>query len=179
MIAQKKIPILIFDANIFLKGVDINIFEEKIYTTPKIIKEIEVLKYSNKNRNILTRIEVAIANKHLNVREPNQKYISRTIKESQVTGDIDSLSKADIELISLALEMKETLQEEVILYSNDYSVQNLSAKMKIQSLSMYKKGIIKQKIFELYCPSCRKTYDTKNSAGECESCGTKLRRRPK
>ncbi|TFF84366.1 MAG: hypothetical protein EU552_00680 [Promethearchaeota archaeon] len=179
MIAQKKIPILIFDTNIFLKGIDINIFKEKIYTTPKIIEEIDVLKYSDKNRNILNRIEVAIANEHLIIREPKKEYVMKTVNRSNFTGDLTALSKADIELIALALELKERAEEEVILYSNDYSIQNLASEMKIKYSSIHKKGIEEQKIFEFFCPHCKKTYDIGTFDKICEICGSILKRRPK
>ena len=55
MIAQKKSLILVFDTNIFLTGIDFNIFNEKVYTTSKIFDEIDVNKYLNKNRNILNK----------------------------------------------------------------------------------------------------------------------------
>ncbi|TFF85832.1 MAG: hypothetical protein EU517_01180 [Promethearchaeota archaeon] len=177
MIAQKKIPILIFDTNIFLKGIDINIFKEKIFTTPKIIKEIEVVKYLNKNRNILNRIEVAIENKRLIIREPKKKFVMKTVERAKITGDINFLSKADLELIALALELRETTGENVLLYSDDYSIQNLCADINLNFSSMYKSGIKEQKMFELICPLCKKKYITGTLDAECEICGSKLKRK--
>ena len=46
---KEKSTIFIFDANIFLTGIDFNVIEGKIYTTPKIIEEIRVKKYQDKN----------------------------------------------------------------------------------------------------------------------------------
>jgi UPF0271 protein len=179
MIAQKKIPILIFDTNIFLKGIDFNLFEERIFTTPKIVEEIEVLKYSNKNRNILNRVEVAISNGHLVVRNPKRNYIIATKARANVTGDIDALSEADIGLIALALELTEILEEDIVLYSNDYSIQNLCSEMDIKYSPIFKKGIKNQKTFEVYCPSCKKTYNSGTKYQNCEVCGSKLKMRPK
>ena len=179
MIAQKKIPILIFDTNIFLKGIDINVFKETVYTTPQVIKEIEVLKFSNKNRNILNIIEIAIVKEHLIIKNPNYEYIKRVVKRAEITGDILSLSKVDLELIALALELKETSSDDVILYSNDYSVQNLSSEMKIKFRGIHKKGIMEQKIFELFCPSCNRVYTFGTLDDHCEVCGSKLKRRSK
>ena len=179
MIAQKKIPILIFDTNIFLKGIDINIIRENIYSTPKIINEIKILKYSNKNRNILNKIEAAIANKHLIIREPKREYFLKVLNTSKITGDINALSKVDIELIALALELTQTSEKDVILYSNDYSIQNLSSEMDIKFSSIFRKGIKAQKTFELFCPSCKKKYAIGTLYQHCEVCGSELKRRPK
>ena len=177
MIAQKKISILIIDTNIFLKGIDINIFKEKMYTTHKIIDEINVLKYQNKNRNIINRIEVAINKEQLIIRDPKEEYINRTIDASKITGDVNALSKADIELIALALELMETSGDDITLYSNDYTVQNLCSEMNIKFNSIFKKGIKNQKKFELFCPSCREKYSAENMLKYCEVCGSKLKRR--
>ena len=179
MIAQKKIPILIFDTNIFLKGIDINLFKETIYTTSKVIEEIEVLKYSNKNRNILNRVDAAIANGHLVVRNPKKDYIIATKTRANLTGDINALSEADIGLIALALELTETLEKDIVLYSNDYSIQNLCSEIKIKYSPIFMKGIKDRRTFELYCPSCKKTYKIGTLYQKCEVCGTKLKMRPK
>ena len=179
MIAQKRIPILIFDTNIFLKGIDINIFKEKIYTTHKIIDEIKVLKYQNKNRNIINRIEVAINKEQLIIKDPKEEYRNRTLDAAKITGDVNFLSKADIDLIALALELMETSGDDVILYSNDYTVQNLCSEMKIKFTSIFIKGIKNQIKFELFCPSCKEKYSAGNVLKHCEVCGSKLKRRPK
>jgi rRNA maturation endonuclease Nob1 len=179
MIAQKKKPILIFDTNIFLKGIDINILKEKIYTTPEILEEIKVLKYSDKNRNILDRIAVAIEKEHLIIKKPEVEYIKRVMDSSKITGDINSLSKADIGLIGLSLELHENLEEEVVLYSNDYSIQNLCSEMNIKFNSIFRKGIKSKKIFQIFCPLCNKSYPTGTEVKYCEVCGSKLKRRPK
>ena len=179
MTVQKKIAILIFDTNIFLKGIDINIFKENIYTTSSIVEEINVLKYSDKNRNILNKIEAAITNNHLIIRDPKKEYIKITIEHSKSTGDINALSKADIDLIALALELTENMDNEVLLYSNDYSIQNLCSEMDIKFTSLYKKGIKDKRIFELFCPICKEHYAVGSIYRYCEVCGSKLKRRQK
>ena len=50
---KKKVTFYIFDTNIFLTGIDFNLFEGDIYTTPSIIEEVKDLRYFEKNRNIL------------------------------------------------------------------------------------------------------------------------------
>ncbi len=178
MTVRKKRAILIFDTNIFLIGIDINIFKEKIYTTPSVIDEINVIKYSDKNRNILNKIEAAIANNHLIIKNPKKDYIKRALENSKSTGDINALSKADLDLIALALELTESTDKEVLLYSNDYSIQNLSSEMNIKFASLFKNGIKDKRIFEFFCPICGERYAVGSIYKFCEVCGSKLKRRP-
>ncbi|MHA2430518.1 MAG: NOB1 family endonuclease [Promethearchaeota archaeon] len=179
MTVPKKNSILVFDSNIFFIGIDLNIFKENIYTTPKIIEEIEVDKYRNKNRNILNKIRVAIESKKLIIKEPNIKFFKLVEEKSKITGDFKVLSKADKELIALTLQLSISQSYDVILYTNDYSMENLCFELNLKFSPLYKKGIEKQIIFEVYCPHCKKIYQTENLYNECEVCGTKLKRRPR
>ena len=51
-----KKKLLIFDTNIFLTGINFNLIEGIIYTSPKVIEEITVNRYAEKNRNIINKI---------------------------------------------------------------------------------------------------------------------------
>lgn len=172
--------ISIFDTNIFLTGIDINLINGIIYTTPSIIAEIEVGKYINKNRNILNRIQAAIDSKKLILKTPAINYIQRINEESKSTGDYNALSDADKELIALTLELKETLNENVLIYTNDYSMENLCSELNIAfSPLMGKKGIKSNIIWETFCPFCNKTFKAEDLNRLCEMCGSKIKRRPK
>lgn len=179
MTVLKKKLILIFDTNIFFTGIDFNVFKENIYTTPKIIEEIDVRKYYNKNRNILTKIQVAIENRKLILKEPNEKFIKIVREKSKITGDLNSLSEADMHLIALTLELSTSQNNDIILYSNDYSIQNLCSELKLKFAPLYKKGIKKRILFEIYCPHCKNIYQAEDLHEECIVCGSKLRRRPR
>ncbi|MFX0031629.1 MAG: NOB1 family endonuclease [Promethearchaeota archaeon] len=179
MTVQKKNLILVFDSNIFFTGIDLNIFDASIYTTSKIIDEIKVNKYFNKNRNILNKIQVAIESKKLNIKDPKSNFIEIVEENSKITGDLNALSEADKSLIALALELSNSQDNDVILYTNDYSIENLCSKLNLKFSPFYKKGIQKQIIFEVYCPQCHKIYQAENLYKACEVCGTKLVRRPR
>ena len=60
-----KRKLLVFDTNIFLTGIDFNLIEGIIYTSPKVIEEITVNKYKEKNRNIINKIQAAVVGKKL------------------------------------------------------------------------------------------------------------------
>jgi UPF0271 protein len=175
---QKKNSILIFDANIFLIVIDFNVIPQKIYTIPKILEEIKVEKYTSQNRNIMNRVNVAINSGNLILREPAYKYLMQVKLSSHKTGDIRALSEADQELIALALELKDLFDVDVIVYSNDYSIQNCCKELNVHYESLIKRGIRRKINFEVYCPNCKTLYNADKLNEICEVCGSKLRRRP-
>jgi rRNA maturation endonuclease Nob1 len=168
--------ILIFDTNIFLTGIDLNIILDLIYTTPSIIDEIKV---NEKNRNIISKIQTSIETKKLILKVPKKRYIDLIEKKSMETGDFNALSKADRELLALTLELTEFSDQEVKLYTNDYSMENVCSKLNIPFSPLYKKGIKSTIIWEIYCPFCKNVYMADELNKFCEECGSKLKRRPK
>lgn len=179
MTVLKKSSILVFDTNIFLKGIDFNFFKETIFTTPEIIDEIQVKRYKDKNRNIIHRIEVAVELGKLIIKKANENYINIVDAKSKLTGDINALSNADVNLIALALELMDTYNQEIVLYTNDYSMENLCSELKIKFMPMFKEGIKEKIFFEIYCPYCKTIFKPKDFNKICEMCGwSKLKRRP-
>ena len=177
---MKSIPVKkIFDTNIFLTGIDFNLMNGIIYTTPSIINEIKIDKYINKNRNILNKIQAAIDSKKLILKTPSNKYIDEIEKKSELTGDYNALSNTDKELIALTLELKETLTINLIIYTNDYSMENLCSELNIPFSPLGKNGIKSRIYWEVYCPFCKDIHHIQELNSLCEKCGQKLKRRPK
>ncbi len=172
-------PKLVFDTNIFLTGIDINLIDGIIYTTPKIIEEIEVKKYLQKNQNILNKIYVALEKRKLIIKTAEKHYLEEVIKKSKVTGDFTFLSNADMELMALALELFKIDEGNVKIFSNDYSLENVSSELKIPFYPLFKDGIKQKILWEIYCPHCKKIHDTDGYYRICEICGSKLKRRSK
>ncbi|MBY9002515.1 MAG: NOB1 family endonuclease [Candidatus Lokiarchaeota archaeon] len=174
---QKKSSILIFDTNIFLKGIDINLFPNKIYTTPDIINEIEVIRYEARNRNIINRIHAAIESRKLIIKSPSEKYVYHAKTIAKNTGDLKALSDQDYSVVALALELMNSF--EVELFTNDYSIQNLCHELNISVRSLFINGIERQIIFEIYCPHCQTIHKSEKLNEICEVCGSRFKRRPK
>ncbi len=177
MIAPKRNSILVFDTNIFLTGIDFNYFKETIVTSPSIINEIRVEKYKDQNRNILQRIEIARETEKLIIRNPTEYFINIAEDKSKLTGDINALSKTDVGLVALALELMNTTDNEIVLYTNDYSMENLCSVLDIKFKSLFKEGIKSKIYFEVYCPYCKTTYKSEDLNKNCDRCGLKLKRR--
>jgi len=176
MTAQKNDNIYVLDSNIFLTGIDFNLILGVIYTTPKVIDEV------NKNatsRNILTKIQVAIDCKKLIVKIPLLEYVQKVEKNSKITGDLNALSETDKELLALSLELLKTSNEQVKIYTNDYSMLNVCESLGIPYSPLIKKGIKKRILWEVYCPYCKEIHEPEDLFEQCERCGSKLKRRPK
>ncbi|MFX1447096.1 MAG: NOB1 family endonuclease [Promethearchaeota archaeon] len=168
---------LVFDTNIFLTGIDFNYFKETIITTPAVINEIKVEKYKDKNRNILQRIELAKESEKLIIKKPIEYYVNLAEEKSKLTGDVNVLSKIDIDLVALALELMNTTDNEIILYTNDYSMENLCSELNLRFKTLFKNGIKDKIYFEVYCPYCKIIYKSEDLNKYCERCGLKLKRR--
>lgn len=176
---NEKATIYIFDTNIFLSGIDFNLIEGIIYTTNSIIEEVNLRKFKEKNRNILNKINAAIETKKLKIEVPKERFIDRVNKVSKLTGDYNALSDADKELLAISLELFEKRGGDMILYSNDYSIENVCSELHIPYSSLFKNGIESKIIWEIYCPYCKKIYRAEDLNKTCEICGKKLKRRPK
>ncbi|KKK40882.1 hypothetical protein LCGC14_0416380 [marine sediment metagenome] len=171
--------ILVLDANIFLVGIDFTLMDGLIYTTPKIIEEIKVKRYEEKNRNILNKIEAAINSKKLILATPSEQYVYEVEKRSKSTGDFKFLSGVDKELIALTLDLIKNSGKKVRIYSNDYSVENVCLEMGITFSTIHKKGIESKIVWQIYCQNCKIVYNPAELKEVCENCGSKLKRRPK
>lgn len=169
----------VIDTNIFLTGIDFNLLKGIIYSTAKVIDEIRVKKYKDKNRNILNKIEAALISRKLVLTKPSEEFVSRVNHTSKITGDHEALSYADKELIALTLELIEKSSKNVKLYTNDYSMENVCSELKIPFSSLFKDGIESKIIWEVYCPFCKDIQKSKDLNKKCEICGSKLKRRPK
>ena len=178
MIAQKRISVLVFDTNVFLTGIDFTLIPNIIYTTKRVLDEINIPKFREKNRNILNRINATIDTGKLIISSPEENFLKSVIEKSKITGDFKVLSKTDVELIALALQLKDNLPQEVIIYTNDYSMENVCIELNLKFNTIYKDGIKSKWQFEVYCPICKTIHGPESLSSICNRCGSKLRRRP-
>ncbi len=176
---KDKYQIAVFDTNIFLTGIDFNMFKSIIYTTPNVIEEVKASKYMEKNANILNKIYAAIESEKLKIKIPSNKFIQDVNKKSKITGDLNALSNVDKELIALTLELSVNYHQKVKLYTNDYSIENVCSEFNIPYTSLYKDGIKKKITWEVFCPNCKTIHKAEDLNKVCEICGLKLKRRPK
>jgi rRNA maturation endonuclease Nob1 len=70
-----------------------------------------------------------------------------------------------------------TTNDEIILYTNDYSMENICSELSIKFKTLFKNGIKNKIHFEVYCPYCKTVYKSEDLNKTCERCGLKLKRR--
>ena len=101
----------------------------------------------------------------------------KTVEEtSSKVGDVGVLSRADIEVLALALDLKNDNLSPAIV-SDDYAIQNVSETLGIEHASLATFGISHKFDWIYYCPACFRRYTTKDAGQPCRVCGTPLRRK--
>ncbi|MFW6040316.1 MAG: NOB1 family endonuclease [Thermoplasmatota archaeon] len=150
---------LVLDTSVILSGKDIPLSED-IYIPPSILTEI---KKGGRWYHKLQRMRAA----GLTVVSPPGNVIQEVKKQARQTGDYLRLSKTDIEVIGLALQLNATI------LTDDYSIQNLA-----KSLGINFKGISQKEIEEEYkwrykCVKCGRWF--KEAKEECHICGGKIK----
>jgi UPF0271 protein len=105
---------------------------------------------------------------HVEVREPGDDAKRRVREAARSSGDLDVLSRADVDVLALALETGGTL------VTNDFAVQNVASRLGVKWEGQGK-AIDRQITWTWYCPACGRTSARK---GPCPVCGTETKRRP-
>ncbi len=138
---------LVLDAKVFIEGRSLHGF-----TVPAVVEEVG-------ESRIPPTVEVI---------KPKKEFLEKVVETARKTGDLDVLSRADIELLALALQLKAKL------VTDDFAIQNVAKILEIE-VEPISKSIKKVLKWIWYCPVCGGTYTRK---GVCEFCGVELKRRP-
>ncbi len=110
----------------------------------------------------------------LRIQEPSSQS-KRTVEgASGETGDRGRLSSADKSIVALALDLRDSGEEPVIV-SDDYAVQNLAEHLGLKYGALANFGIVHKFRWVMYCPACHRRYS--DAEKKCPVCGTDLRRR--
>jgi len=151
----------ILDASAFYAGVPFRSSED-CYTTSLVYEEIKHIK---KNHDALGTL---LETNRLKIREPDSESEKDAIKSSKDTGDFPQLSKQDISIIALAIQMKGQI------ISDDFAISNVAKNLGLEIMPIMTKGIKDVGKWIHYCPGCRTNHTT---GKECPMCGTSLKRK--
>ena len=161
-------PHLVLDTTVLVTGIVLRL-EGKLFTTPLVTKEAT----TKRSRNAL---DLAVQSKKLKIMKPSQNYVETINEVAQETGDVFSLSATDTSILALALQLDNELGN-VLLITDDYSIQNIARKIDISYQSLAQIGIKSQWEWKIYCPACRRIYTNKKQGDRCSICNTPLKRK--
>lgn len=162
--------VIVLDTSAFLAGYDPFASTDLQVTVPKVEEEIL------RNSMIKMRFQTAVESGKVKIQAPSQDYAAKA--QATKVGDTFKLSETDMQLLSLALELKEQGYIPKIL-TDDYSIQNVAKQLNIESAALATHGIKRMLEWVRYCPACYKQYPADSKFRECQVCGTELKRKPK
>jgi UPF0271 protein len=102
---------------------------------------------------------------NLKIVEPAKKFVDEVKNVAIETGDLEKLSKTDVNIIAVAKEYGYTV------VSDDRNVQNVSEKLGIGYISVFSKKIDKLITWKKFCKNCKKVFE---KGDVCSVCGSKL-----
>lgn len=140
----------------------------KYLTTPLAVGEFRDLRSRHLMENALRQNLLSI--------EESGKESLESIRESTSKKGFTKLSKTDLSILALALDLKKQ-GKKFILITDDYSIQNFAKILEIPFESAMRGEISKEISFSLSCPSCGKTMPSNSKERKCPVCGSRLKRK--
>jgi UPF0271 protein len=154
----------VLDAGAFYAGIPF-LSSGSYCTTQAVFDEVKHIKKSH------GAIEALLDAGSLEIIDPDKNSIEKARAAAKKTGDYQKLSRADLSIIALALQLKTTL------VTDDYAVANVAAALTISVKSSSSKGIKETRKWIAYCSACGRVFGP--DARECPLCGNRLRRKYK
>ena len=151
----------ILDASAFYAGVPFGSAND-CYTTSLVYEEIKHIK---KNHDALGTL---LETNRLKIMDPDKESTDRAIISAKETGDFQQLSKQDISIIALCIN----LNGEII--SDDFAITNVSKNLGLKISPIMTNNFQDVGKWVHYCPGCRTNHTT---GKECPMCGTLLKRK--
>jgi UPF0271 protein len=130
-------------------------------------------------RNALTtfRLSTAIESGKIKILTPKADFITKARNCAKSVGDSHYLSETDIEVLAIALQIREEGETPKII-TDDYSIQNVASQLGINFVSLATFGIKRVLSWIRYCPACHRRYKPNSKTAQCLICGTDLKRKP-
>lgn len=110
--------------------------------------------------------------KGLEIHSPTKKSCIFIKKIAKQHGEDSRLSNADIELLALGVEVAQIGTKSPIIYTDDYSIQNIAALLKIHFEPISQKGITKKFKWVRRCQGCKRIIN--ESVDACPFCGSSI-----
>ena len=158
-------PAFVLDSTAFYAGIPYQ-GNGRYYTTYLVLEEV---KHHNVGSSLIhTRVQVT---------EPSPESETLVKQTASKTGDLGALSKTDVSLLALALDLKKR-ENGVSLVTEDFAIRNVAEVLSIPlSQTSLKGGEWKNITWKVLCKGCGRQY-TNPKLTRCPVCGTDLVRKP-
>jgi UPF0271 protein len=143
---------------VFIYGVQVS---GNIYTVPEVTRELRS-----------SDAEVALQEslkEGLKIESPLKTDVALVTEKAKSTGDYLRLSQADIDLLAKALEVSG------ILVTDDYSIQNVAARLGIETQQIQQARIKRVLKWRRRCVGCGRLYESETI---CPVCGSDVKVKP-
>lgn len=162
--------VLVLDTSALVMGLNPSATDLPIYSVPSVMSELipDTMPY--------TRFSTSRDSGRLMVKQPTSSSMRAVQEASSRIGDIGVLSNADLEVLALALDLRQSGLSPIIV-SDDYAIQNVAETLSVEHASLATFGITKKFDWIYYCPACFRRYTIEDAGRPCRVCGTPLRRR--
>jgi UPF0271 protein len=143
---------------VFIYGVQVS---GNIYTVPEVTRELRS-----------SEAEVALQEslkEGLKIESPLKTDVALVTEKAKSTGDYLRLSQADIDLLAKALEVSG------ILVTDDYSIQNVAARLGIETQQIQQARIKRVLKWRRRCVGCGRLYESETI---CPVCGSDVKVKP-
>lgn len=158
----KENKVYILDTSAILSGKPLDFTDASMITTFSVSSELQ--SGGKDYQNFLY-----LKDKGLEFQIPSKESIDFIEKTSKKTGDKGRVSKVDLEILALALDLQKKGLDAIIL-SDDYSIQNIASELKLDFESISQKGITKKLKWGVKCRGCGKKF--KENISVCLICGS-------
>lgn len=159
------------DTSAFIAGFDPLTITGMVYTVPAVSQELI------SSSIVYTRFKTAVESGKLQMRTPSAFSLDRVKESSRIVGDVLFLSEVDTQVLALALELKSSGDDPLIV-TDDYSIQNVANQLGLEFAPLMTFGIRYRLNWTIYCPACHREYPADYRGKTCQTCGTGLKRKP-
>lgn len=170
MSASTRMKVLVLDTSALVMGINPSALDFPTYSTRGVLNELipDTLPH--------TRFTTSQDSGRLTLRKPTDSSVRAVEQASSRVGDVAVLSRADLEVLALALDLKRNGLSPVIV-SDDYAIQNVSETLDLEHASLANFGIKRKFDWVYYCPACFRRYRIEDAQRACRVCGTRLKRK--
>jgi len=143
--------IIILDSGAIIKGNLSKDFEDELFTVPQVLQEIKDVK----SKEYLQTLDIKVKN-------PRPDCIIEIINFSKITGDLASLSKTDIRVLALTLELEKELGSNLIKTSPSTRISHGDSHQDGFNQWITPENLVKEKVCDVKVACCTTDFAMQN-----------------